>query len=592
MFWGSPVKTFHVTNGTISNLKKALEDGGMDLSGVSFDMVKEPSCVYYGIMFDVQGGEPNPPSRTVSKGEKYGDLPEVTRDGYFFDGWFTAATGGSRVSASTIVNKDKDVTLYAHWTKKAICTITLDARGGDMEWMPRTVEEGDSVGELPVAAQENREFLGWYTAAIGGTRVDAETVVTKNVTFYAHWRRTDSSADYELIVGSKVNLDAGLVGYSTKMLPSGLSLSAKTGKITGAAKAITASDGSVVTFTKKGEEDVSLIFVVRAEEMSVGCEGLSVGTLPAGVQGSTTGEIELQIDSETGTKSVSVSKLPSGMKYDSKKGVITGAPTKTGDYEVSVTVTTKAGNKKTEKIRISVAAMPVMASGTFSGFVMVGEDNFGTFTLTATDAGKLTAKAVTAKGTYSFSKTGWDSVSEGVYSATLKTKKGDVLTLTLDSTAAWDANQLSGEFTTAEIAATKKTAAVPSRTYSVSAQKNAFGKTWHFAAVGDETTGWTLDYAATAKAAALTVTLKADGSTAIAGKLPGLPDKKGKATSFKVSASGCANVGLMREGAITADFAPVLTVNKVKKVLAIRTNLWFDRKNDHEGGVGEARFVE
>ena len=39
-------------------------------------------------------------------------------------------------------------------------------------------------------------------------------------------------------------------------------------------------------------------------------------------------------------------------------------------------------------------------------------------------------------------------------------------------------------------------------------------------------------------------------------------------------------------------FAPVLTVNKVKKVLAIRTNLWFDSKNNHASGIGEARFVE
>ena len=68
--------------------------------------------------------------------------------------------------------------------------------------------------------------------------------------------------------------------------------------------------------------------------------------------------------------------------------------------------------------------------------------------------------------------------------------------------------------------------------------------------------------------------------------------KTKKPVAFKVSASGVANAGMMREGAMAADFAPVLTVNKVKTVLAIRTNLWFDRKNDHESGVGEARFVK
>ena len=69
-------------------------------------------------------------------------------------------------------------------------------------------------------------------------------------------------------------------------------------------------------------------------------------------------------------------------------------------------------------------------------------------------------------------------------------------------------------------------------------------------------------------------------------------DKTGKAVTLSVSASGVANVGMMREGAMAADFAPVLTVGKVKKVLAIRTNLWFDRKNDHGSGVGEAKFVK
>lgn len=83
-------------------------------------------------------------------------------------------------------------------------------------------------------------------------------------------------------------------------------------------------------------------------------------------------------------------------------------------------------------------------------------------------------------------------------------------------------------------------------------------------------------------AAALTVTLKADGSTAIAGKLG----------SIKISAYGCANVGGMREGAIIADFAPIVTVNKVKRALSIHTNLWFDRSNDHVEGTGGAGLSE
>ena len=383
-----------------------------------------------------------------------------------------------------------------------------------------------------------------------------------------------------VVAGEKVTLETGLIGYRATGLPSGLKYDAKTGKITGAAKTATATDGAVVRFTKSGEDDAEMTIVVRAEEISVGCAGLSSGPLPAGVVG-TAGGMDIQIDSEGGTKSVSVAKFPAGMKYDSKSGKITGAPTKPGEYEVVLTVTTMYGNKEVVKIPVSVAAMPVMAVGKFDGFVSVGGKDFGTFTLTTTDAGKLTAKVITAAGTVSFSGTCWDSVEDGVYRAALTTKKGETLTLTLDSNAAWDVDQLSGEF-----------AAADGRRLSVSAQRNAFGKTWYFNATGDEAAGWTLAYTEDTKGAALTVTLKADGSTSIAGKLPNGTDTKGKAVTLKVSASGYANVGGLREGAVIADFAPILTINKVKKALAIKANLWFDRKNDHPEGVGEARTVE
>ena len=286
-----------------------------------------------------------------------------------------------------------------------------------------------------------------------------------------------------------------------------------------------------------GKEDVSLVAKFEKEKMSVGCAGLSDGSFSAGVAGSPEG-IPLEIETQSGVKSVKVEKLPAGMKYDAKN------------------------------------------------------ERIGTFSLTTTDAGKLTAKVITAAGTVSFSGTCWDSVEDGVYKVTLTTKKGERLSLTLDSNAAWDADQLSGAVTTAEIAETRNAAAVPSRTYSVSAQRNAFGKTWYFTAVGDERTGWTFAYTKDAKTAALTVTLKADGATSIAGALPNGVDAKGKAVSLKVSASGYANVGGMRDGAIIADFAPVVTVNKAKRVLSIRANLWFDRLNDHDEGAGSAQMVK
>ena len=452
--------------------------------------------------------------------------------------------------------------------------------GGELNY--REVEEGRAIGELPEISRDQYRFLGWFTAPEGGKKVSATTLMgEEDVTYWAHWKDMSQIDCYgPLIAGDKVEIDVGLLGYAAKGLPSGLKYDAKKGVVTGAAK----TPGEYeATFTKKGEDDVAVVFTVRAEEVSAACAGLSGGSFTAGVAGAADG-IPLEIETETGVKSVAVAKLPAGMKYDAKTGLITGAPTKPGEYAVTVTVTTKSGAKHTETITVSVAALPDAAVGVFNGFVKAsdGEENVGTVQLTTTDAGKLTAKVVTAAGSYSFGGASWDSVEDGVYSAALATKKGDTLTLSLDSNAGWNENQLTGSFT-----------AVAGRPpYPVVARRNAFGKTWYFTAVAgrppyqDGDGSWTLSYAANAKEAALTVTLNADGSTKISGKLG----------SLNVTASGYSDVTGLSGGVIYADFAPVVSVKEgkttLKRVLSVRANLWFDRSNDHAEGVGSARIMD
>ncbi|MBQ7566621.1 MAG: InlB B-repeat-containing protein [Oscillospiraceae bacterium] len=56
----------------------------------------------------------DPGTRTIYYGEAIGTLPTPTRDYYDFDGWYTAASGGTKVTSSSTFTGD--VTLYAHWT--------------------------------------------------------------------------------------------------------------------------------------------------------------------------------------------------------------------------------------------------------------------------------------------------------------------------------------------------------------------------------------------------------------------------------------------------------------------------------------------
>jgi len=82
------------------------------------------------VSFDARGPS-NPEDIVISKsGSTYGTLPTVTRREYKFDGWFTGASGGTKVESTTKV-PDKDHKLYAHWSEiPTSVKVTFEANGG------------------------------------------------------------------------------------------------------------------------------------------------------------------------------------------------------------------------------------------------------------------------------------------------------------------------------------------------------------------------------------------------------------------------------------------------------------------------------
>lgn len=65
-----------------------------------------------------KGSMCTPSHKAVTKGQAWGELCTPKREGYSFDGWFTAASGGTLVTASTIASAD--LTVYAQWTKTIV----------------------------------------------------------------------------------------------------------------------------------------------------------------------------------------------------------------------------------------------------------------------------------------------------------------------------------------------------------------------------------------------------------------------------------------------------------------------------------------
>lgn len=67
------------------------------------------------VSFDAAGGTVAPASKVYRVGETYAGLPTPTYSGKAFLGWFTAASGGTRLDEPSLVRADA-TTLHAHWT--------------------------------------------------------------------------------------------------------------------------------------------------------------------------------------------------------------------------------------------------------------------------------------------------------------------------------------------------------------------------------------------------------------------------------------------------------------------------------------------
>jgi M6 family metalloprotease-like protein/uncharacterized repeat protein (TIGR02543 family) len=90
----------------------------------------------YIVTFDPNGGSaPSPSSKNVTYGSTYGDLPTTTRSGSLFTGWFTVATGGTKVTNTTSVTATGNHTLFAQWSNQ-VTVSTTDGNGisGNIDW--------------------------------------------------------------------------------------------------------------------------------------------------------------------------------------------------------------------------------------------------------------------------------------------------------------------------------------------------------------------------------------------------------------------------------------------------------------------------
>ena len=249
--------------------------------------------VTYAITYDYNGG-------TVSTGNKtslgYGDVLRIVapkKTGSSFVGWYVydycadARWGLAAEACNQVISVDANGTgfisatgiiylknlcatsspvnnpmLVARWSDGSTAVVTFDANGGSVSPATKDYETGAKYGTLPTPTLSDKVFVGWFTAATGGSEVTATATVEGTTTLYAHW------ADMYTVA---FDSNGGSGDATTQKLPIGIATALATNTFTRTGYAFLgwSTDSSATTADYADGEQVSDLATTAGEEVDL-----------------------------------------------------------------------------------------------------------------------------------------------------------------------------------------------------------------------------------------------------------------------------------------------------------------------------------
>lgn len=176
--------------------------------GITVDEFNKYLKGVFTVSFNANEGIVNESSKTVVYGSTYGSLPTPTRDYYTFDGWYTAKTGGNKITESSVFNSAENITLYAHWTKNPTSDWVLEStlpKGAsvvDQKWTyDLTSKTSSSSSSMSGWTKYDTKRTGWggtqgpvYSNPSNGSRnVWSEQYETSRTHHYVYYHYANSA---------------------------------------------------------------------------------------------------------------------------------------------------------------------------------------------------------------------------------------------------------------------------------------------------------------------------------------------------------------------------------------------------------------
>jgi uncharacterized repeat protein (TIGR02543 family) len=153
----------------------------------------------YTITFNSQGGAATAPI-TADTGTQVVEPGNPSRDGYAFQGWFNAASGGTLYQWPHALTRN--ITMYAQW-QAVQYTITFNSHEGSAV-PPVTANAGTRVSKPGNPARTGYAFRGWFSEASGGALYEWPHTLTGDVTMHAQWQAPQYTITFNSQGGSAV----------------------------------------------------------------------------------------------------------------------------------------------------------------------------------------------------------------------------------------------------------------------------------------------------------------------------------------------------------------------------------------------------
>lgn len=113
------------------------------------------------VSFDANGGSVSPTSIIVYKGKNYTSLPIPTWKGHTFNGWFTAASGGTKIENTTEVTTSSSQKLYAQWTSRLLADYVLAEKANSGDYVEYPVEYTNVYTNSSSTHIAESTYVGW-----------------------------------------------------------------------------------------------------------------------------------------------------------------------------------------------------------------------------------------------------------------------------------------------------------------------------------------------------------------------------------------------------------------------------------------------